>query len=526
MRSTFHNLETVKRSLFTHQAALATTGHNVANANTIGYSRQVVNMRTSLPIEAAGMQRTNIPGQLGTGVEFSSITRVRQQFLDDQFRNEVKHFGSWYIRADSLEKLEGIVNEPSDTGLRTVIDNFWKSWSDLSKDAENPTSRRLVKESAIALVDAFNFTSKQLNDLSSDLTRSIEVRVTEINSIADQIASLNDQIKKIEAFGDNANDLRDQRDVLADELAQIGNITVQEGPQGYTITLAGANLVDGGAVTPVTADGLAAAYATGALDSGEVHGMFESRQRYVVDYQRQLDEMANTLANGEITITIPEGSVLPDNAVVNRVMPDGTVQQVTLTGDARVVGEGGMTIRVNGLNGLHQLGYTMGEPLEKGIPFFTSRDGGPITAANIQLNPDIAANPDKIASSLRTTGPGQGESVIKGNNTLATLINNLKDTAFKFPGDEGTTATIGEFYGSMVGQLGVQSKEAKRYMNNQMIQVSQIDSRRHSVSGVSLDEEMANMIKFQHAYTAAARVMTSFDEMLDKIINGMGIVGR
>lgn len=526
MRSTFHNLETAKRSLFTHQAALSTTGHNVANANTVGYSRQVVNMRTSIPIEAVGMQRSNAPGQLGTGVEFDSITRIRQQFLDDQFRNEVKHFGSWHIRADSLEKLEGIMNEPSDTGLRTVIDNFWKSWSDLSKDAENPTSRKLVKESAIALADAFNFTSKQLSDLNADLTRSIEVRATEINSIADQIASLNQQIMKIEGLGDNANDLRDQRDVLADELAQIANIEVQEGPQGYTITLAGANLVDFGAVTPVTAAGLTAAYTTGALDGGEVHGMIASRERYVTDYQRQLDELANTIANGEITITIPEGSVLPNNTTVSQVMPDGTVQQVTLTGAARTVGEGGMTIRVNGLNGLHQLGYTMGSPLEQGINFFTSTDGGPITASNIQLNPDIAANPDKIASSLRTTGPGAGEEVIKGNNTLASLINGLKDTAFKFPGANGTSSTISEYYGSMVGQLGVQSKEANRYLQNQMVQVSQIDSRRHSVSGVSLDEEMANMIKFQHAYTAAARVMTSFDEMLDKVINGMGIVGR
>src|SRR5690606_21132053 len=122
MRSTFTGLEIAKRSLFTHQAALTTTGHNVANVNTRGYSRQVVNMVAARPLEALGMQRTTIPGQTGQSVEFTSITRVREQFLDKQYYNENKSLGQWTVRRDTLEKLEAIINEPSDTGIRQVID--------------------------------------------------------------------------------------------------------------------------------------------------------------------------------------------------------------------------------------------------------------------------------------------------------------------------------------------------------------------------------------------------------------------
>ena len=146
MRSTFHGLETAKRSLVTQQVALQTTGHNVANANTAGYSRQTVNMVASKPMEAVGMMRSTAPGQLGTGVEFDSITRIREKFLDTQFRNESKTYGSWSIQLDTLEKLETIVNEPSNTGLRSVMDNFWKSWHDLSENPEDITARKLVRE--------------------------------------------------------------------------------------------------------------------------------------------------------------------------------------------------------------------------------------------------------------------------------------------------------------------------------------------------------------------------------------------
>lgn len=519
MRSTFHGLETAKRSLFTQQTALHTTGHNIANANTAGYTRQVVNMQASRPIEAPGMMRSNIPGQIGTGVQFDSITRIREQFLDDQYRNENKALGSWTVQYDTLSKLEAIINEPSDTGLRSVLDSFWQSWSDLSKDPSNITGRKIVRENAIALANVFNLTSKQLSDFSNDLTNNVEVKVGQINSHLEIISSLNLQIKRIEGLGNNANDLRDQRDLLTDELSKIINIDVANTDDGYNITMGDTVLITGGTSNATSLAAMEAAFVSGDLDSGEIYGMLVSRDRYVADYQNQLNTMADTIANGEITITIPAGSVLPEGTELDGITYSDANGNRTLAAD--------LTVQVAGLNGLHKLGYTLGDPVTPGIDFFTSVGGGPITAASFQLNPDIANNPDLIATSLRTETVGGDEQVIKGNNGLALLVAGLKDTQFTYTsGAVIGEGTIDDFYRSVVGQLGVQAREAERQMNNQFIIVSQVEGGRQSVSGVSLDEEMTNLVKFQHVYNASARHITAIDEMLDRIINGMGIVGR
>lgn len=524
MASTFHSIETAKRSLFTQTAAMGTTGHNVANANTEGYSRQRVNMNASRPMEAYGINRSVAPGQLGTGVEYGSITRVRETFLDGQYRNESTAYGSWSLQSDALDKLEGIYNEPSDTGIRTVLDNFWSAWSDLSKDPENVTARRIVKENAQALTDALNYMSRQLTNLSDDLTTNVGVKANEAQSYLNSIADLNRSITRIEGLGDNANDLRDQRDLLTDKLSRIMNVTVQDSDQGYNIMLGGQALVQGAQVlVQVNAGATPAeqgaffenAYSAGTLTGGEVHGMILSREKYVKDYSNQLNDLANTIANGQIKVTLPKGSVLPDG--VSLPAPDGSTVSGAITQDTEVI--------VNGVNGLHQLGYTLDGTTTPGLPFFTFGSSSPNAAANIQLNPLISANPNLIASSLRTEGTGTAATVVKGNNTMALLMANLKQTKF-LSVDGKREATVDSYYSSMVGQLGVQSQEATRQTQNSDILLQQVESSRQSVSGVSLDEEMAELIKYQHAYSAAARFMTTFDQMLDKLINSTGVVGR
>ncbi|MBD8840686.1 flagellar hook-associated protein FlgK [Paenibacillus sp. CFBP 13594] len=512
MTSTFHSIETAKRSLFTQTTALSTTGHNVANANTEGYSRQKVNMQASIPMEPFAFLHSTTPGQLGTGVEFDSITRVREKFLDDQYRNENTNFGSWSIQRDTLEKLEAIVNEPSNTGFRTVMDNFYKSWSDLSKNPEDVTARRIVKETTLALTDAMNQISRQLGALSEDLNSNIAVKSNEIQGYLGNIANLNSAIVKVESLGDNANDLRDQRDLMTDKLSKIMNITVTDSQQGYQIQMNGQALVTGGAVqVAVDPAFLNTAYTAGTLTNGEVYGMIKSRDTLVSDYKKQMDELANTLANGDIEITLPAGSVIP------------ATNALGLAGGALATDT---KVTVKGLNGLHQLGYTMDGTTTPGLPFFTATDGGTaITAGNISLNAEILADPNKIATSLRTTDASGTETVIKGNNTLAILLANLKDTPMK-SADGMRNAAIGAQFSAIVGQLGVQSQEAARQTSNSEFLVEQVETRRQSVSGVSLDEEMSNMIKFQHAYNASARFMTTYDELLDKLINSTGTVGR
>lgn len=512
MRSTFGGIEISKRSLFAHQTALTTTGHNVANVNTKGYTRQVVNLVAAKPLEAIGMQRSTIPGQHGQSVEFISITRVRERFLDDQFRNQNKAEGDWTVRRDTLEKLETIMNEPSDTGIRTVIEDFWNAWQELSKAPDNMTARAVVKESALAMADAFNLTSQQLDDLSRDLTDNINVKTTQVNSLLTSISRLNEEIYRVEGFGDNANDLRDQRDSLVDDLSKVINIEVQEVDSGYTIRMGSTLLVEGREVqTEFTPDLFRESLDEGDLNSGEMYGLFLSRDYYVAEYQDHLDTLVNTMMTGEITVTLPAGTVLPDGTTLDADTPQ----------------------TVAGINGLHQMGYILSNPVATAPPLFTTKDGSAtFTAANLELNPIVENNLENIAASMRTYTAEDGTvQVVKGNNTMALLIANMRLQKFEFvPADSDAAVinggTLDEYFRAVIGQLGVQTEEAKRQASNQMVLTEQVDARRQSVSGVSLDEEMSNMIKFQHAYNAAARAMTTFDEMLDKVINGMGVVGR
>ncbi|OKP85824.1 flagellar biosynthesis protein FlgK [Paenibacillus helianthi] len=531
MTSTFHSIETARRSLFTQTAALSTTGHNIANANTEGYTRQRVNMKAASPIEAYGLTNSTVPGQLGTGVEFTSIERIREMFLDDQYRGENSASGNWSIQSDTLDKLEAIVNEPSDTGIRTVLDNFWKSWSDLSKNPEDPTARKIVVQTAESLTDAMNYMSTQLSNLDRDLSTNIDVKGKQVQGYLSSIADLNQSIAKIEGMGDHANDLRDQRDLMTDKLSKIANITVLETDAGYNISLGTQQLVQGQAVT-ATVDSafLNTAYASGDLKAGEAYGMIFSSKTYVADYKKQLDDMANTIANGEVKVTIPAGSTLPAGTTVFKdseiVNADGTKTTLLAGAAVPIPLTGDLKTTVKGLNGLHQLGFAMDG--STGRPFFTpSVAGEAITASNLRLNPEIAADPSLFATSLRATTDTAGKvSVIKGNNTLALLFSNMKDNNTFTTADGIKSGTIGSYLSSMVGQLGIQSQEATRQTSNADYLVEQVNSRRQSVSGVSLDQEMSDMLVFQHAYSAAARFMTTYDEMLDKLINSTGTVGR
>lgn len=531
MASTFHSIETAKRSLFTHTAALGTTGHNIANANTEGYSRQTVKMVASRPMEAYGIHRSVTPGQLGTGVEFTSIERIREVFLDNQFRSENSLYGSWEVQADTLAKLEAIFNEPSDTGIRTVMDKFFASWSDLSKNPEDPTARKVVAQTAQAFTDALNYMSKQIDNLDADLNSNVALKGMEIQNHLATIADLNRSIVRIEGLGDNANDLRDQRDLITDKLSKIMNITATDGETGYTISLGGQALVEGDQVgATVDAAFLQNALTSGALNAGEVHGMLVSSNTIIANYRSQLNNLANTFANGEVEVTIPAGSKIPDNTTFNAEVEVVTNGEVTTIPAGQPIPLGAVlnreaTVKVAGHNGLHQLGYTADGTAAPGLPFFVAANGGDtITAGNITLNSMIAQDPSKIATSMRTTGTGADEKVIKGNNSLALLIANLNVS--KFTDVSGKEGTISSFYSSTIGQLGIQAQEANRQADNAVFLVSQVETRRQSVSGVSLDEEMSNMIKFQHAYSAASRFMTTYDELLNKLINSTGVVGR
>lgn len=511
MTSTFHGIETAKRSLASQMAALNTTGHNIANTNTEGYSRQKVSLTAASAMAPYGLIRSTESGQLGSGVEATSINRIRDSYLDTQYRYENGSLGSLEIQYDTLSKLETVISEPSDTGLQTVINNFWDAWSDVSVDPSSATTRKVLTEAALSLTDALNQASKQMDVLSTDLTNSIELKATEINGLLQQVADLNAQINKIEGLGDDANDLRDSRDLAMDKLSKIANVSVSELSTGYEVTVGGVLAVTGSTVTNVTSASLQTAFQAGTLNSGEVNGLFISRDQYAADYKNQLNQMANTLANGNMTLTIPAGSVLPEGTILNDITYSDANNNRTLTSD--------LTVTVAGLNGLHKLGYTLTGAA--GGNFFTTSDSSAtITAGNITLNNAIQADDSLIATSMKLDSSG---NVVTGNNQLALLISELSNT--KMDVGTSTPVTLNDYYGSIVGKLGAETQGVQRKLANAETLTEQVESSRQSVSGVSLDEEMSNLIKYQQAYSSAARYMTTYDQLLDKLINGTGTVG-
>uniref|UniRef100_UPI0028A81280 flagellar hook-associated protein FlgK n=1 Tax=Sporosarcina ureae TaxID=1571 RepID=UPI0028A81280 len=219
MRSTFMGLETSKRGLYTQQSALYTTGHNVGNANTPGYSRQRVNMQATSGFPGVGLNAGTTPGFLGTGVEAGSIQRIRDTFVDHQFRSESTKLGYWESRTNAVAQMEDAIGEPSEYGLQQSMSDFWQSLQTLAANPENGGARAVVVERGVAVADSFNYIHKSVSEIKGNLGDQIDFSTNDINSLLSQIGELNKQIATVEPNGYLPNDLYDARDGLLDQLS-------------------------------------------------------------------------------------------------------------------------------------------------------------------------------------------------------------------------------------------------------------------------------------------------------------------
>jgi flagellar hook-associated protein 1 len=486
MASTFHGLEVGKRGLFAQQAALSTTGHNIANANTVGYTRQRAEMQATNPLPTPGMQNDVSAGQLGTGVEVNKIVRLREDYLDVQLRGENKNLGYWEAKSDTLTKIEGILNEPSDNGLASTIDEFLKSWQELSKNPDSAATRGVVRQRGVAVTETFNYIANSLDQMQLDLKNVIQTRTDKINSLATQIGALNDQISHLVPNNYEPNDLYDQRDVLIDQLSKLVDVKVLPTKNGMVDVSVGSGIL----VSGKTASTLTIGYdqSSGLIDPESVQ-------------------------IGGKTITLESGELLGRMESYGMV---GGGSKSTLPNLKDQINELAMTF-ATAVNDIHKSGLNLdninGVSANK-VGFFTGT-----TARDMAVNPEIMKNLNLIAAANEES-PGKSSS---GNGKNAEDMAAVTIINLEF---NGATSTVNDFYRNIIGQLGIDSQEAQRMQENSNVIVNQIENRRLSVSGVSLDEEMTNMIKFQHAYNASARNITVVDEMLDKIINGMGVVGR
>ncbi|MFN7252520.1 MAG: flagellar hook-associated protein FlgK [Anaerobacillus sp.] len=538
MRSTFHGLETGRRALFTQQTALHTTGHNIANANTAGFSRQRVNFSQTEAFPKPGLNMPGIPGQLGTGVKAGAIQRIREGFLDTQFRAETSKFGYWDSRQVALRKMEDVMNEPTEDGLAKTLDRFWSSLQDLSVHPEDSGARSVVRQRGMALAETFNYTADSLKAVQRDMKEQINVTLNEVNSLARQINNLNKQIASVEPHGYLPNDLYDQRDLLVDRLSQIANVKVERVGSGgqsleiaegkYTVKLIDDNGRDMG-VTLVDGRRLEANEMRVAFHEGT--GLVE--HVYVASANALKDPNFDYKTSGGVNIFDVDtfravGKLKADLEAYGYVkMNNGLLEQKGLYPEMLRNLDQMVFTFVQQFNAVHSAGWNLTDiasGVHSPVDFFdfgslVPSDGNfQGAASSLRVSDKIMSHLDNIAASKGING-----EAFSGDGSNALLLANVKDANLDFG---GTTTNVMSFYQGVIGDMAVNTNEAERMTRNSDTLRLSVDQRRESVSGVSLDEEMTNLIQFQHAYNAAARTITMVDEMLDKIINGMGLVGR
>ena len=508
MASTFMGLETGRRALTTNQWALQSTGNNIANAGTAGFSRQRLIMATT---EQLSMSiGTGKMGQIGTGVKGELLERVRDVMLDKQYRDEATKTSYYGTKEAAFGRMEDIINEPSDTGLSKAFDGFWESLQTLSTNPQDSGARSVVRQKAETLTQTFNYMAKALNQVQGDLKSEIDVSTKKVNDLFKKIHNINAEIHTVEPLGVLPNALYDERDRYFDELAEyvdfekvsVDSDAIQQGQLGNTVKTAEGRidvrikLPNGDKLLAVDSDLPKAGTLTFTTDANGLYTGFKT------DSQTISFDTAGGFSSGRLIGLIEMyGHVENGQATGEYVNMQGHLDEMAATfAEAFNTAHAG-NLKKDGTNGTNE--------------FFGSSNG-PITAKTIALGSEIKKSLDNIATS--TDGN-------IGDSAGALKLANMKTASIRFDQSD-TTTTIGSFYQNVIGNMAVATDQVARLGQSSAVLMESAEQRRMSVSAVSIDEEMTMMIQYQHAYNAAARNITTVDEMLDKIINGMGIVGR
>ncbi len=482
-------LSVASGALLAHERAVGVIGHNIANAETPGYSRQTAQLA------AADPQSMPPFGQVGRGVMLMGIQRARSTFFDQNWRREAGIQSQYQALHQTLQQVSGILGEPSDTGIQASIDQLIDSFNTLASNPVDPTGRAVVVANAVALADKLHSVDTRISAVAQDIGAQLTETVRDINATAGQIAQLNNQIRQA---GGQAPDLLDRRDLALDKLGQYLDVRVIDRGNGTVDVLQG---------------GLQLVSSEGNTQPLSVTGSGP--------YQLQMGN--------------PPVSINPTGGKLKGLVDAFTALGARTTPGARGTGFRGqlddlVTSLVTAVNQIHSdydpttkaLQPTLvpaPSPLKAGIiPFF---DPNGVTAASITVNPTLAADPTQIAT---------GWSTAAGDNTIAARLADLRTLVVPVPGATGATtsspavtggpsAAIGEFYTGLVSGFGVAVQDASNRVASQGTLVDNIEAQRQDVSGVSIDEEMVRLIEHQQAYAAAARLVQAADEMLKELVN-------
>jgi flagellar hook-associated protein 1 FlgK len=450
-----------RTSLMAHQKAIEVTSNNIANVNTPGYTRQRVNF------SMIGSQSPISGTMTGSGVTVSDIDRVYDRFLAVQFTNENNQLGRWRARQGGLERIESVFSELSDTGLNRAMTEFWNAWQDLANNPAGVSERALLLNKAENLADIFNSLAEDLQRIGDETGSRIDDELEQINQLGSQIADLNHKIIDAEAVGKTVNTLKDKRELLISELAEKIDINSFENSNG--------------SVSVVMKNGLP------LVDGLRVHAL-NSQENPAPGGNADIVWMDSDGNPTVISDRIYGGALKGWIEIRDEVLPDYLGQLNDLAGEM-----------INAVNGIHRSGFGLDGSQND---FFSGS-----SAQDISLNDILADTPDKIAAA----GPADG---LPGGNGSAIAIAGLQQALTM----NSNRSTFSEFYDSLVSDVGRGLQNAKARADHQTDMVQHLESYRESVSGVSLDEEMINLMKFQTAYEAAAKLIQTADELLKTVI--------
>lgn len=452
-----------RTALFANQRSLAVTGQNLANVNTPGYSRQQVILSESVP-------HSDTPGQIGRGVEVDQIKRVVDSLIESQLNVSHGTLGRLDVYSRGLGQIQGLFGDSQDRGIGVAISEFFQAAQDVATNPTDTTARSVLINRGTALAGLLNASDTNLNNQRRSLDRQITQAVTDANSLLVKIADLNVKIANAEGNGrDNANDLRDQRQRLVNDLASQLDVTYLEDSTGQLSVFAGKGLV---------------------LVSQGIY--------------RELDAVPNSSNGGLVDVHYDPGNG-GTTFSINSVIAQGKIKGYLDLRDTTIPGLlsslNTLTASlVSQVNTVHAAGY--GLDGTTGRNFFTASG---TTAATISV---AISDPRYVAASSTLEG-------LPGNNVSALALGALQYTAVSALG----SLTFGDYYGRTAANLGVTTQGAQRDLLAQESIHENLERQRGSVSGVALDEELVNLLKYQRAFDASARMITITDEMLQTLLN-------
>lgn len=520
--------------LVTAQKGLQITGHNISNTNTEGYTRQQLLQSDSSYLKVG--EKGGYSLQVGLGVTNDEIRQIRDDLADKRLRTENSVLCYYQTLNTVSSDVESIFDEPYGNTVSDLISDFWSQAQKLSTAPDGVEERLSFISTAKVLMGKINNVSSALNDYQEKLNSDLAASVNKVNQVLEDIRTYNEKIAIAEANGEAANDYRDQRNLLLDELSTYGNISYDEEAdarvqvkfEGHMVINKGFEIelelseIENSPYSQITwsdskqkvFDLTTASSSNDANHSGLLKAILIARGNNKVTEETTWDEIA---LNDHLSVDVSGNAfVIPK---IQKMLSEFTTTLVELVNDS-FTGTG--------------MGSYKGV---KGVQFFVpiNNPDGELVPGNIQVNPELLEQGgyNKLGTVAQTTGT-DGKEEIDGNidntsdNTLIKQFledwSNNKDW-FK-EGDSlsapfAKSVTLTDFFSELVTDMGSEGSIYAAKASEKYISVTNIENERQAMGGVSTDEEFSNMLKYQYAYNASARMITMLDGMLDTIINKM-----